>query len=285
MNEATIPNNVTVISVCYNSSEVLPEMLSSIHQGVPIVLVDNDSADIKSISELAEKHNAKLVRNTDNMGFGVACNQGAKLAKTDFLLFLNPDARLYPDTLDKLLMATERYPDVVAMNPRVETGTDSKYFRPNSQLLGNAKRLPSRWPNADCEVETLTGSAFFVSRVDFEAVNGFDPNIFLFFDDEDLSYRLRTERGPIMLIHATLTRHLGGQSTKPTPKIAALRGFHLGLSQVYVMHKHGRPLIGIKCLTEAIVRLLSPVLLFSRLKRAKYWAFLLGVLRGLQIKT
>ena len=71
-----------------------------------IVVVDNASTDgsdlpIKSGSSL------KLVRANGNIGFGRACNQGAKQVEGKYLLFLNPDAVLYPETLQKALAYME----------------------------------------------------------------------------------------------------------------------------------------------------------------------------------
>jgi N-acetylglucosaminyl-diphospho-decaprenol L-rhamnosyltransferase len=277
-----MPSKVTVISVSYNSLTVLPSMLSSIPANTPIILIDNGSDDIKSINKLAQNHEAKLISNKVNVGFGTACNQGAELAKTEFLFFLNPDAILAPDTLDQLVIAAERYPDAVAMNPRIENGDGSQYFKRSSQLLGDSKKLPRGWPNTDCKIPVLSGAAFFVRRNDFDAVNGFDTNIFLYHEDDDLSYRLHTQRGPLMFIRETLVKHLGGQSTVRSPETGAIKGFHLGQSKVYVMRKHGIPFTRIKSISEAIFQLMSPVLLFSRRKRAKQWAYFLGVKSALK---
>ena len=278
-----MPSKVTVISVSYNSLSVLPSMLSSIPMGTPTILVDNGSEDIKSLNKLAETHKAKLISNKTNLGFGTACNQGAELANTEFLLFLNPDATLSHDTLDHFITASDRYPNAVAMNPRIENGDGSQYFKRSSQLLGNSKKLPRGWPSTDCEIPILSGAAFFVRRKDFEAVNGFDTKIFLYHEDDDLSYRLRTERGPVMFIRDALVKHLGGQSTVRSPKTGAFKGFHLGQSKIYIMRKHSIPFAGLKSISGAMVQLLSPILLFSRRKRAKQWAYLLGVLDALKL--
>ena len=84
-----LSKNVTIVTVTYNSMGVLPDMLKSIPLETPIVIVDNASEDILKLKALSKRVNAKLIINTVNKGFGEACNQGAKLAKTDFIFFLS----------------------------------------------------------------------------------------------------------------------------------------------------------------------------------------------------
>ena len=61
-----------------------------------VVVVDNASTD-SSLEGLAGDHAELLLRrNSENLGFGAACNLGARLGQGDLLLFLNPDARLTP---------------------------------------------------------------------------------------------------------------------------------------------------------------------------------------------
>lgn len=268
---------VTVISVCYNSTAVVPAMLASIPEGVAVVLVDNASADGAALAGLAAARGARLIRNAANRGFGTACNQGAAEAGTEFLLFLNPDAALASGALDALVAAAARYPRAAAMNPRIEAAGGRPYFKRGSVLLPRGARLPRGWPEADREVPVLSGAALFVRRADFEAVAGFDPAIFLYHEDDDLSLRLKAERGPLMFIRAALVRHQGGQSTIRSPETAALKAWHMGRSRVYAARKHRRPLAATRALGSALLQIASPLALASPRKRAKQWAFLRGV--------
>ena len=134
MAQLQITERVTVISVCFNSMAVLPAMLASLPEGTSAVIVDNASTDPSAVAEVAASHCAKLIRNTDNKGFGIACNQGAAEALTEFLLFLNPDASLGPGALEALVAAAIRHPDAVAMNPRIEEADGSPDFKRGSAL-------------------------------------------------------------------------------------------------------------------------------------------------------
>lgn len=273
---------VTIVTVCYNSLAVLPAMLASVPAGVRVVLVDNASKDRVGLAALAANRGATLIDNAENRGFGVACNHGAAAAETEFLLFLNPDAELQPGALAALVGAMARYPKASAMNPRITEADGSPYFKRRSVIMPRGERMARGWPAADREVTVLTGAALFVRRSDFEAVGGFDPAIFLYHEDDDLSRRLRAERGPIMFIRGAEVRHLSGHSTSRNPQTAAFKAWHMGRSRVYASRKHGRLLPFTSATVSALIQLLSPVTWSSRRKIAKQWAYLRGVLSGLR---
>ncbi len=277
MTQLLAHRRITIISVSYNSMAVLPTMLASVPAGTPVVLVDNASLDQRAIAQCAAGVNAGFIPQSENLGFGAACNAGAAKAVTEFILFLNPDAQLQSDALDQLIAGMDRYPKASAANPRIMNADGSAYFKRRSNLMPRAEYMPRGWPKADCEVTVLSGAALMVRRQDFEAVGGFDPAIFLYHEDDDLSRRLRAERGPIMFIRGAVVRHLGGHSSVRSPQTAAFKAWHMGRSRVYAARKHGRPMAFALALLDALLQLCAPPVWFSRRKFAKQRAFLRGV--------
>lgn len=275
------PDRVSVITVAHNSLAVLPGMLGSVPRACPVIVVDNASQEAAPLADLAKTHGAQLIRNDDNRGFGPACNIGAASARTEFLLFLNPDARLDDGAIEALVAAADAHPGAVAYNPAITDGKGRPYFKRGSVLLPASARLPAGWPAANREVPVLTGAAFFVRRAAFEAVGGFDPAIFLYHEDDDLALRLKTV-GSLMFVHGARVTHDAGNSTVRSPASAAFKAFHMGRSRVYAARKHQLPGAGRKALVSALVQLVSPLTLLSARKRAKQWAFLRGVLQGLR---
>jgi GT2 family glycosyltransferase len=271
---------VTVVTVSYNSLHVVPHMLGSVPKEASVVIVDNASVDTEPLAALCAEHGVRLVRNARNLGFGVACNLGAEGAKTEFLLFLNPDAALMPDTLDRLVAAADCYPAASAFNPRIAESDGTPFFKRKSYLMPRAEWMPRGWPESDREVSVLSGAALFVRRKYFEKVGGFDPGIFLFHEDDDLALRLKAECGPLMFIRDALVQHVGGSSSARSAEIAALKAWHMGHSRVYAARKHHRPWARTHALIQAALQLVSPVVLVSRRKRAKQVAFLGGIVHA-----
>lgn len=278
----TPEHRVTIVTVAYNSLAVLPGMLASVPDEVACIIVDNASDDHIALAELAAAHGAHLIRNDDNRGFGTACNIGAAQAQTEFLLFLNPDARLQDGAIGALVACADANPAAVAFNPAISEANGKPYFKRGSVLLPKAQKLPPGWPERDREVPVLTGAAFFVRRTAFEATGGFDPEIFLYHEDDDLALRLRADSGPLMFVRGARVIHDAGNSTVRSPKSAAFKAFHMGRSRVYATRKHHLPGAGRKALLAALLQLASPLTLLSKRKRAKHMAFLRGVLTTLR---
>jgi len=269
-----VRKRITIITVAFNSTPVLMRMLRSVPAGTPVIIIDNSPQNDPVLRDLALQHGAQLVRNPRNLGFGVACNQGAALARTEFLLFLNPDAILDPGALDALVAAAGRYPQAAAMNPRISNADGSASFKRRSTLLPRSRWLPRGQPTADTEVPVLSRAAIFVRKAQFDAIGGFDARIFLYHEDDDLSLRLAA-LGPLMFIHDAHVIHQSGHSSGRSPAVAAFKGWHMGQSAVYAARKHKLPFGRTKALARGVLPLLSPAML-SRRKRAKH----LGLLRG-----
>ncbi|MEO0990727.1 MAG: glycosyltransferase family 2 protein, partial [Pseudomonadota bacterium] len=269
---------MTVVTVAYNSEAVLPDMLSALPQTVAVIVVDNGSTNPEAVARIARETGVTLVRSDTNLGFGRGCNLGAKAAETKFLLFLNPDTVPEPKAIDALLSAARTYPKAAAFNPRIFTRTGRQTLKRRSRLIPRKDWGRGPLPQSDVELPTLSGAALFVRKRDFDDVGGFDPDIFLYHEDDDLSVRLAERIGPLMLVHDARVTHLEGRSVVRTPQSAAFKARAMGQSLVHVLRKHGRPSPEIHALGVAVLGLVTPLNLLSSRKRAKSVAFFRGVL-------
>ena len=103
--------SVDVVIVNWNSGRLLKDCVDSIQQfGVEVidtvVVVDNDSED-DSVEFLSALSDVQLIQANENLGFGKACNLGARHCSSEYILFLNPDAQLYEHSLATLLSFME----------------------------------------------------------------------------------------------------------------------------------------------------------------------------------
>ncbi|MEO1555472.1 MAG: glycosyltransferase family 2 protein [Pseudomonadota bacterium] len=269
-------SSVTIVTVSYNSMAVLPAMLESVPKGTPVVVVDNASSDAAALKALADAYGATLHLNTRNVGFGPACNQGATKAETEFLLFLNPDAALQPGAIDALMVAANTYPDASGFNPRILDQNGSQSFKRGSKIRPK-ERLRGPIPTEDTEVSVLTGSAIFCRRALFNEIGGFDPAIFMYHEDDDLSFRLR-EHGPLMYCHNANVVHLSGHGSPRLPQVAAFKAYYSARSRAYTLGKYGHPRPKLATLVAAMFRTIGPDTLFVKRRRAKNIGYLKGAL-------
>lgn len=280
MTMASPISQITVVTVAYNSMAVLPDMLASLPSGMPVVIVDNSPVADAALDDLVRQYGARLLRNEVNLGFGAGCNRGATMAKTPFVLFLNPDATAEAGCFNALVAATMAHPNAVAFNPRTLDGKGRVSLKRRSNLLPNQPRLGGPPPEVDTEVPVLTGAAFLVAKESFDRVGGFDDNIFLYYEDDDLSLRL-AKHGPLMHIPGAVVRHNDGHSTERSPETAYFKAYHLARSRVFAQVKHGVPHPRASVIWRGLVQLISP-LMFSRRKRAKHLGYLAGAMSALR---
>ena len=247
---------ITAISVAYNSMEVLPGMAASLPADVALSVVNNGADD--GISAWAATRNIRLLTPAQNLGFGTACNFGAAGAATEFLLFLNPDARLDPDAIAQLLQAALRHPDAAAFGPVLINHAGQARYKRNSYLLPRAVKPPRDPGTEDRAVAVLSGAALLVRRTAFEKIGGFDPEIFLYFEDDDLSLRLRQLAGPLSLVPSARVTHAAGTSSAASPGLSRFKGYHWTRSRIHVGRKHGLRLPWLSGLWDALTHLVSP---------------------------
>lgn len=244
------PQQVTAVVVAYNSTHMLASCLAGLRENHigRIIIVDNQSDDDISGWCAQQAPAAQLIRNPRNEGYGRGNNIGVKAATTDVCLIVNPDAVLQPGALAALLAAAERYPAVALFGPaisEIENGHERTLFSARSPLSGY---LPNAGgavtvPTGEASTPFLMGACYLVRRAAFLRLGGFDPEIFLYYEDDDLCRRISDAQAGPVYVPAAQVRHGTGkggtQSTRPRAGLAYVVHWHRAWSRLYVMRKYG----------------------------------------------
>lgn len=246
-----------IIIVNWNAGAQLRACVDSIAQhGAGLVgqtiVVDNGSVD-GSDASVEGLPNVTLIRAGANLGFGKACNLGAQQAKSDYLLFLNPDAALYADTLPKALAYLQ---DPVHANVGIcgvqlldETDHISRCCARFPSATGfvahslGLDRLFPRWGHFMAEwdhrqtrqVDHVIGAFFLVRHAVFEALHGFDERFFVYLEDLDFSYRARSSGWSTVYLADVQAFHAGGGTSN---QVKARRLFYSLRSRLLYAFKH-----------------------------------------------
>lgn len=279
--------SLTAIVVTHDSAGVLPACLAALRrEGVPTLVVDNASRD--ETVALATRAGARVLSNALNEGYGRANTAGVTAAQTEFCLILNPDIELDEGAVVALLAATVRYPEAGIWAPSI-IEADGRFFFQNRSLLiesvlgrpvnGEARDVP---PEGDCCAPFLSGACFLIRRDVFLGLGGFDPNIFLFYEDDDLCRRLRDSGRSLVHVHDAVARHGRGQSAPPTPARRFRSRWHYGWSRVYIARKYGLATGAAMTLVRNTPKALLSLLTFNRMEIARYWGIVAGTVAALR---
>ncbi|MEO7431322.1 MAG: glycosyltransferase family 2 protein [Dokdonella sp.] len=239
------PGLTSVVIVAADSGPLLQSCVDAVlasASSVEVVLVDNDSSD-GEVDRVAATHASdprlRRLRNAANLGFGPACNRGAKLARGDVFVFLNPDCIVEVDTILSLRRVLQDLPvagvlGVTVCDPdgrpaRGNRRRDPSLRRTLATMLG-LSRFAARWPAfAGVEmqddppgpsiefVDAISGACMTLTRTAFDAVAGFDERYFLHVEDLDLCRRVRAAGFKVAIVHALRVVHAQGSSSRRRP--------------------------------------------------------------------
>lgn len=197
----------SIIIPAYNRVDLTAQCLQALVQNTTgvsyeVIVVDNASTDATPELCASLGGNATVIRNDENLGFARACNQGARAAATDRLLFLNTDTQPFPDWLPPLLATVEQEPDVGAVGCKllfpdgtVQHGGVVLVQQSSYPTLG-AQHLPYRVPADDAlanlrrDVSVATAASILIRRQAFDQVGGFDEAYWNGYEDVDLCLAL-----------------------------------------------------------------------------------------------
>lgn len=248
---------IDVVIVNWNAGMQLKACVESVVQysaGLvgKIIVVDNGSSD----------HSMQLVENmplvqpvflAENAGFARGCNQGALHSTSPYILFLNPDAAVYVDTLPAVFACMEspehsktgicgvrlldEHGHVARSCSRYPTAT-----RCAAQSLGLDKFFPrlgaamTEWDHLQNRyVDQVIGAFFLVRRNLFEKLNGFDEQFFVYYEEVDFAYRAAKAGYRSYYLNDTSAFHLGGGVSN---QVKARRLFYTLRSRLVYAKKH-----------------------------------------------
>ena len=202
-----------------------------------LVLVDNGSTPGEIDTLLAELDDRRIVRLDlpGNPGFAVACNRGARASQSPWLLFLNPDCLVEPDTLERLgrsARANERLAIAGALLVDSQGRPDPASLRRDplpARAIASALGLdrfdaidgvPIAIPAGASEPiqgDAISGALMLVRRDAFNAARGFDEGYFLHAEDLDLCRRVRELGLEVWCDPGVRVVHVKGVSSRRRP--------------------------------------------------------------------
>ncbi|MEQ8856287.1 glycosyltransferase family 2 protein [Gimesia sp.] len=234
---------ISVIIVNFNSADKLSLCVQSLvdcQQSLEIIIVDNASHDesLKNVQHtFRAQQNILVTENQENMGFAVACNQGARVATGDYLLYLNPDCKINSHAITQLRECLVQNPDV-GMTGGQLLNSDG------TEQVGGRRLIPTPWrtfvrvfklrwlsplfprlfsdfnlhqeslPDHPVEVEAISGACMLVPRKAYEDVGGLDEGYFLHCEDLDWCMSFREKGWKIMFVPDAKISHFQGSCSR-----------------------------------------------------------------------
>jgi len=254
--------SLEIIIVNWNAGKQLHQCLASIaginQERITITrvcVVDNASYDHSADGISEHKLPIQVIRNKENRGFGAACNQGARASQSNYLLFLNPDVKLFENSLSIPITFMEQPENESVGIVGIQLFGDSediactcaRFPTPGqfcASIIGLTKLFPKQFPDHFMKewdhsenrvVDQVMGAFFLMRRSLFQSLGGFDERFFVYFEDLDISYRAWKAGWRSVYLADARAYHMGGGTSR---QIKDRRLFYILRSRILYVYKH-----------------------------------------------
>ncbi|MBI2310842.1 glycosyltransferase family 2 protein [Candidatus Collierbacteria bacterium] len=241
--------DLSIIIVNFNTKQLLDDCLASVFKavsprsGLEVVVVDNGSADGSQAMVSKKYREVKLVENNKNLGFARANNEGRKVARGKYLLFLNSDTIVKHYSFVKPFKFLKNHPKAGAVTIKLITAD-------GTLDLDNHRGLPTPWAsfchffglsslfphttffnsyhlgqkklNRIHSIPVAAGSFLMMSTKLFDQIGGWDEAYYFYGEDIDLCYRIGQAGYKIVYYPKVSTIHLKGASSGLRKETASL---------------------------------------------------------------
>lgn len=234
-------NLISIVIVTYKSEETIKDCVDSIIKTVrknPYEIIISDNSPDDTTHEAVKKYlsgsNVIYFKNEDNLGFSKANNKGIEKSKGEYILFLNPDTKVYEGTIDGMIEFMKKNPDCGVSTCFVEL-TDKRldqashrgfptplrsfsYFSglekifPKNKTLGGYSLLYLDLTKTH-EIDAAAGSFMLVPRKVGEKIGWWDEDFFFYGEDLDFCFRVKEEGYKVYFVPEFRALHLKGVSS------------------------------------------------------------------------
>lgn len=222
---------VSIIIPVYNKVELTIKCLEALDRNTQrgtyeLIIVDNASTDgTKDFLRGLHDEDIKVITNEKNLGFAMACNQGARAATGQDLLFLNNDTEAQHGWLEPLITIVNSDSSVGAVGSKllfpdktIQHGgviiIDNKKTHEPLTAIHNYYQKPDKYPEANIAhtYQVLTAACLLIRRAAFEQTGGFDEGYWNGYEDVDLCFNLHTLGWLLVYEPASVLIHHESQS-------------------------------------------------------------------------
>ena len=242
--------DITIVITSFKSEKKIRRCLNSIDDECSVINVENSNNSEHKRNIESEYKNVKCILSGSNLGYGKGNNIGLNEVKTKYALILNPDAELFPETLEQFLKVAEEKKDFAIIGPGI---VEDK----RNLIDGNTK-----------QVKSVKGFAMFLNLAEFKNIGYFDENFFFFLEEIDLCMRVIKKNKKIYYCPDIPVFHEGGHSHDSSfnYEMELSRNWHWMWSTFYYNKKYRGFIFSLLLVSPKLISSILKFLLFLLLR-------------------
>lgn len=261
---------LSVIIVSWNVKSFVLKCLKSIYDSnnldeIEIILIDNNSNDNTTL-EIAKfikatnknKPYFKLIHNLKNIGFSRACNQGIKISIGKYILLLNPDTIVFPDTFKNIIEFAEKNPECgiiggKVLNPDYTIQPSIRRFPNLLDQIFILLKFPHIFKNLKCidnylcrnfdynkpafDIDQVQGAFFLIKKDVIQKIGILDENFWIWFEEVDFCKRVKSFGFKICYTPLSKIIHYKAKSFIQILNFKRQKMFNKSLARYFKKHK------------------------------------------------
>ena len=261
-------DNLTLVILTYKTGkEILDNCLSSIDKNIKIIVVEN-STYFENQKYFEDKYkNIKIILTEKNLGYAGGNNFGLNMVKTEYALIFNPDIiceKNFFSSIQKYLDGKLDF-SIIGTSFAEQSDYHTAGFFDNKKNLKEANFL-NEFNLYD--VDWVSGCSLLLNLNNFDDEKIFDENFFLFFEENDLCFRVKSKGGKIFMSTDLKIKHLGFKSSlasleKYKFEFSKLRNWHYMWSFYYYHKKNYGMITALKKSTSRLLRYFMKFIFYS----------------------
>lgn len=245
----SVNKQLSVVIVTYNSERDIFDcidsilMFNAIGAALEIIVVDNHSQHFDETSKalLARYPDIVLLENKHNGGYGQGNNIGIKAAKAPIIAIVNPDVRWTAPIMDEMLECFKDEKVVLAGCRQMDESNRAAsaiHIIPNATGFEKSigKMIVNRIGMYCAKRMYLSGACFFVRKNVMEEIGGFDENIFMYAEENDIRYRILALNKRYKIVYKHNVYYIHPIDQRPFSETTERRRIQADL---YVLNKQG----------------------------------------------
>ena len=256
--------DLSIVMINHNTKTLTTQAIQSIFDTQPqinyeIIVVDNSTISEEQYDIEADR--VTILANVENKGFAHGCNTGAAIAKGKYILFLNSDTIMQPNTLDASVQYMREHSkvgglgvQVILQNGELDHACKRGFPTPWNALcyFGKLDRLFPKVPlfngyrlnhldnNEIHKVDAVTGAYLMMPANLYKELGGFDETYFMYGEDIDLCWRIKAFGYDVVYYAPVTCLHLKGQSGRASKNEVVQYHFYNAMLIFYDRYYVGR---------------------------------------------
>lgn len=246
---------ISFVILTYNSEAFIDKLINSLflfleediqEDRAEVIVVDNNSED-NTVPLVKKIKNITLLENKTNLGFSKGINRGVSVAKSNYVVIINPDTELKEGNFYKVLEQFKNDEKLAVIGGKI-IGKNDKYEKSAGKFLktfeimlmslGLDEVFEVRFsPDKLQEVDFVSGAFMIIKKSIFDELSGFDENLFMYVEDMEFCYRVKKAGYKVIFDPNIIIFH---NSHGSSSRGFAIKNIYIGL--LYFQKKHGNSL-------------------------------------------